>query len=205
MDRHAYTSEDAWLGSYYELCLELGPAGDDTRLRDALDGLWSNPRLCGPWLERDHFGRDRAAIDVRDLLRPLYGAIRIDEHITVGCVSHVVREDEGSDWVDLCIPTGMLELAFPVTYPIDRESNRWTFQLDRFLASVGADVFRLRRFELAVIGEEASGIVSSKTLSADDLRRRVLLLPIGRWHDHATSEPIMLTDGLVGVGLGGAG
>ena len=43
----------------------------------------------------------------------------------LGCVTHVVRETDGSDWLGLCVPTGMLELVYDVAYPLYFESNLW--------------------------------------------------------------------------------
>jgi hypothetical protein len=194
-----YTNNENWLGSYYELCLELGPMGDDDHLKKALGSLWSQPALSGPWRDRAHVGRS-VEKPSGDLLDPLYGLMKIDEHVEVGCVSHVVREDEGSDWLDLCIPTGMLELVYPVRYPIDPKANPWTRRLDRIFCSIGAGIFAQARFELGVLGEEVSGMLSYRTLGADDLQRGVLLLPMDRWGHFATGH-IPVTPGLVCIGI----
>lgn len=53
----------------------------------------------------------------------------------IGCTILSVR-DPVSDWLDVAIPTGMLELAYPVAYPLTDESNPWISEVERRLVDV---------------------------------------------------------------------
>jgi hypothetical protein len=89
---------------------------------------------------------------------------------TLGCTSVVVREDKGSDWLDLCIPTGMLELEFPNIYTILRDNNHklWLKDIDDVFIRVADEVYRHVPFDLALIGEEASGFGGKAELVSND-------------------------------------
>jgi hypothetical protein len=51
MNQTEYLEEDNWTGSYYEIGLELAPYGDDAAVTRALEVVWRQPELQGPWLE----------------------------------------------------------------------------------------------------------------------------------------------------------
>lgn len=205
MDRLAFTTPENWSGSPYELQLELGPGGDDQRLRAAMDALWSHPTLSGPWSAWSTFGAAPESPAAGDLVRPLYGCARLDPE-KLGCVSSVVREETGSDWLCLNVPTGMLERVFEVRYPVEPETNRWTRRLDRFLADLGARVYAAVPFRLGLVGEEVSGVLYGETIVPEDCQHRVLLLPDALWQKLALRLPYeRLAPGLIAVGLGGSG
>src|SRR5262245_44755075 len=111
MERSDYLRQESWDGSFYEISLELGPCGDDDVARRALETLWRQPELRGPWRKPDDFGRERVTVSVDDL--HLYGTLRLDDGTELGCMSYLVRVAGESDWLDLSIPTGMLELQLP--------------------------------------------------------------------------------------------
>lgn len=126
MDRETFLNDDNWLGSYYELCLELGPTGDDGRLKNAVAHLWSRPQLDGSWTDRASCNENPPPIEFSDgFIPPRYGIITLTSGDRLGCVTHTVRETDGSDWLDLCIPTGMLELVFDTHYPLCHRSRRF--------------------------------------------------------------------------------
>jgi len=203
VDRAVFLAQDNWLGSYYELSLELGPTGDDARLISALRSLWSQPQLHGSWTVRDCFGQSSSPLLVVDgFVAPRYGTINLSDGHQLGCVSHTVREYEGSDWLDLCIPTGMLELAYDVKYPLEYASNSWMRKLDRLLVALGSSLFLSHPFRLGLIGEEASGFTHADSVSAADCTYGPLLLPQSLWQGldielvHSECAP-----GLIAVGV----
>ncbi len=203
MDRAIFECDDNWLGSYYELCMQLGPTGDDSLLCAAIGHVWSQPELRGSWNTRCDYGGPSAPIECRDgHVDPRYGIIALTPDVSVGCVTHTVREPEGSDWLDLCIPTGMLELLFDIQYPLDYQTNPWMWQIDKLLAQLGASVFRSIPYKLAIIGEEASGITDAESITADDCRYGPFLFPEPLWQRLGlSSRSQILAPGLVATGL----
>ncbi|WP_433930044.1 hypothetical protein AB3662_39700 [Sorangium cellulosum] len=183
MDRSTYLREDLWRGSYFELALEIGPAGDDSRAKRALEALWQHPALLGPWERKDGFGSD----PIMPVLHPspLVGCLRFDD-VELGCLSYFVREEPGSDWLDLSIPTGMLEAAYRVSYPLDAETDPWLVRLERLLATIGARIFEVEPFQLGLLGEEASGASSASELTVEECERGGLLVPLQLWESRGS-------------------
>lgn len=181
MQRAEYLKDENWHGSYYEFSLELGPCGDDALATRALKTLWRQPELRGPWLERTRFSADPDQIIVDSQLGGLYGCLALDGGEDVGCISHLVRVETESDWLDLSIPTGMLELRFPVSYPLDTVTNPWLAAVDRVLVLIAAAVYAVAPFRLGLIGEEASGASSAGEVTAQDCERGGLLVPDELW------------------------
>ncbi len=206
MNRETFTKKENWYGSYYELCLELGPKGDDERLLRALNSLWAHPQLHGSWTDRDDFQTSPPLTKiVGEVELPRHGILTLGHGLQVGCESIVVREsdDNGADWLDLCIPTGMLGLVYSVDYPLSSATNPWMHEVNQILASIGSSVFQSVPFRLGLIGEEASGIFNADSISADDLRRSaVFLLPETLKSSLSTNiQSITMLPGLVAVGL----
>ncbi|MEX1098287.1 MAG: hypothetical protein WED34_19740 [Planctomycetales bacterium] len=207
MDRATFVDRENWRGSYYELAIELGPAGDDERLVEALRELWSHCLLRGPWTLREKYPGPSHVPDAGASSHHLYGIGDLGR-IGLGCVSHVLRENDGSDWLDLCIPMGMLELAFPVRHPLEYEPNAWIHRVDYFFARIAHQVYSSGGFRLALIGEEVSGAVSSATI-ADSVcdRQMLMLLPESLWNQLSpvNCRHASLADGLMVVDCRSAG
>lgn len=203
MDLETFVADENWLGSYYELCLELGPTGDDERLANAVATLWSQPQLFGYWNDRVLYKQPPSPIEITDgFISPLYGIISLDCGQQLGCVTHAVRETDGSDWLDLCIPTGMLELVFDVRYPLEYQTNPWMRTIDRVLSRITEAMFRVCPFKLGIIGEEASGLTSAKSIAAADCRDSPFFFPESLWASLGLQrEHRMTVPGLVSIGL----
>jgi hypothetical protein len=198
MERAEYLRDENWLGSFYEVSLELGPFGDDALATRALETLWRQPELRGPWIDRTAFSSDPDSILLSPEHTPLYGVLVLDTRDEVGCTSHLVRIEGESDWLDLCVPTGMLELKFPMTYPLDRATNPRLAKLDRLLARIAARIYEVAPFRLGLVGEEASGVRSAGELTAADCERGGFLVPESLWRTVAPNRvPETLTAGLV--------
>src|SRR5262249_19121655 len=153
MDRHEYLLDENWYGSFYEISLELGPVGNDALAMQALRALWSQPEVRGPWRERSDFDSepDDAAIEIGKV--HLYGCFILDDGSEVGCMSYLIRVDGKSDWLDLSIPTGMLERRVSISYPLDTATNPWMVEFDERLARIGAAIYGMAPFRLGLIGE----------------------------------------------------
>jgi len=178
VEHATFNKAENWHGSYYELCIELGPSGHDDRLLAALRRLWSFPALGGPWSDRDSFGTAPCEVTVSgDLHHFYYGTLAKLDADTVGCLTCVAREPDGSDWLDLCIPTGMLEIVCDIQYPLYFESNPWIPPLNSLFVDIANHVHAEVGFRLAIIGEETSGLTDAASLTKTDLERGLFLLP----------------------------
>lgn len=203
MDRDTFVFDENWHGSYYELCIELGPTGDDKRLCTVLELIWSQPQLQGSWASRCDYNSGSLPIECCDgVVVPRYGIITLSPGVDTGCITLTVREPDGSDWLDLCIPTGMLELCFDLQYPLDYATNPWMYQVDKLLSEIAASVFREIPFHLGIIGEEASGVTHAASITPDDCRYGPILLPDRLWNRlKLFSSGQRLAPGLWAVGL----
>lgn len=198
MERSEFTREENWHGSFYELCLELGPVGDDALATRALEVLWRQPELHGPWLARSDY--DAAAVPIVPSVHQAnyYGWLTLPDGKNVGCASYLIRIEGESDWLDLSIPTGMLELRYPLTYPLDSSDNPWQVQVDGLFARIAGAIYKEAPFQLGLIGEEASGANSAANLTKEDCERGGLLVPSPLWQKLAPNrETSMVTNDLV--------
>lgn len=156
-----FTDEQAWLGGYYELALELGPRSDRL-LTSGITRLWEHPALDGCYLARD-LEPDRQKAVAPCLLPEsgfLYGVLRLPNGKQVACGSCIIREDDGPDWLTLGIPMGSLGTAYPVDgYPFNgnkEQDELWRPDLDQWLADLGAWIAAAVPFQLGLVGHEVS-------------------------------------------------
>jgi len=185
MNHSAFADRENWRGTFYELFVEYHPAGNDARLLTAIQALWDAPLLYGPLAGPDS-APDRVlqpvplpaslGTELGDLNR-LYGVLALPEHPPLGCLSLTVREEQGSDWLDFCLPTGMLAVAFPVAYPLLAQANPWLTEINRVLLTLADAVHAAQPFELALIGEEVSGQVYARDITAADVAGGGYLIP----------------------------
>jgi len=196
MNTNAYIRNENWSGSYFELALELGPAGDDAQARRAVSALWRHSALVGPWQRKEAFGaRPTAAVPG---VAPLYGCLSLPDGNELGCLSWFIRDEPGSDWLDLSIPLGMLEATFAVAHPIDRATNPWIATLESTLVAIAASVFAEAPFRLGLLGEEASGAYAASELTAERCEIGGLLVPSATWEAHAPKRvPSIAAPGLL--------
>ncbi|MGE3976305.1 MAG: hypothetical protein AB7F94_01820 [Nitrospira sp.] len=200
MEMTEFRSKENWQGSFYELCLELGPAGSDTLAIRALEMLWRQPELHGPWVERSDY--DPAANPVEPSIQhsTYYGYLTLTDRKEVGCASYLIRVEGESDWLNLSIPMGMLELRYPLSYPLDRSTNPWLEQVDELFARLARVIYKEATFQLGLVGEEASGANSAATLTKEDCQRGGLLVPWPLWQQLKPSREVAdISNGLVHV------
>jgi hypothetical protein len=169
---------ELWLGSHYELALAmpLGCLGVATRVRflTALqDGahvrgyVSSRQDLGAPWLPLD---------DVTAQANYHWGVLRIPGKRLIGCMA-MVLENEFEAWCELAIPVGMLELIYPVAYPID-PATPWAGELDAFLAGLASRIYPQMPFTFGALGEEASAFVpTAEGVAAAALEGPGLIVP----------------------------
>ena len=203
MKHSDYAEPENWFGSFYELAIEYHPVGDDSRLLEAISSAWAAPYLIGPWYRQEDHGEPApvpTSLESEGLNR-LYGLLRVTEDTSVGCMILTVREtlrgDSGSDWLDLCIPMGMLNLVLAVHYPLLHLDNPWLTRVDDVLLNIAESVYRASPFDLAIIDEEASDLAYASDLSHEHLLAGGILLPAASADKFTTQiEGLALPSGL---------
>jgi hypothetical protein len=182
MNKDFYVEQDNWSGSYYELAIELQTSHDNVRLESALQALWSHPNLSGHWLSKENYGQAPDVFNVADEFHDtdkssfihVYGVCSIPEiDKRVGCLSIIVREKEGSDWLDFCFPIGMLESAFSVKYPLETEEYPWSTVLDKYLLQMADMIYQQVPYDLAFIGDEVSGLVNKASIISEGIEHQI--------------------------------
>jgi hypothetical protein len=182
MNKDFYVEQNNWSGSYYELAIELQSSQDNIRLEKALQALWSHPNLKGHWLSKDHYGQTPDVFNIADefivtdhnSLMYLYGVFFIPEiDQQAGCLSIVVREKDGSDWLDFCFATGMLKSAFSVKYPLETEEYPWSTVLDKYLLQMADMIYQQTPYDLALIGDEVSGLVNKAAIISEGIEHQI--------------------------------
>ncbi|WP_345155326.1 hypothetical protein [Micromonospora maritima] len=158
------TDDENWTGGFYELCLLLGAADDDTVDR-ALLSLWRAAGVRGCHVRRaDGPGFAAAEPGVAALHEHghLLGTLTLPSGARVVCGSLLFRY-ENVDTLEFYLPLGALARVDDRIggYPFDRssgvESLSWRGALDRWLADVAVAVHGEVPFHRALIGFEVDG------------------------------------------------
>ena len=111
------------------------------------------------------------------------------------CALVAVREDDGDDWLDLCIPLEALSRIDGRIggYPFEPDGDgslAWRQPIDGWLAGLAGEVRGGTEFRLAVIGFEVSGSERAETLDRRSEQRPYgLVLPDGNYLPAAGSAP----------------
>ncbi|HVS20163.1 MAG TPA: hypothetical protein VMT18_16285, partial [Planctomycetota bacterium] len=200
--RGDYLRDENWLGSYYELSLDLGPCGDDELASIALQALWQSPRLAGPWEGREGFGgpASKMAFGGPGTNTTFHGALTMPDGSELGCRAYLIRVADESDWLNLSIPTSMLELRYPVTYPLDSTTNPWLRTADSCFVELATSIYRRAPFRLGLLGEECGGFRTAAELSIRDCEVGGLLVPLRLWNRLSPSRTAeLLPEGLAHV------
>ena len=184
MKQRAYADRDNWRGSFYEVGIEYPPGSDVERVMSASRALWRHPLLegpmAGPYSDLPASTPAVLPAAIENMSR-LYGLLHLPGNRAVGCLTMImtpgydpieVAVAEYATWVMLCIPTGMLSLAYPVEYPIDVATNPWIDEFEHALVDIAEGVYRAAPFDLAVIGEEATAVVDGADALTGDMLNR---------------------------------
>src|SRR5205823_9698030 len=96
----------------------------------------------GPWPSREEYEnsiRITPEMLPRDSTLALYGLLELPDGRKAACSAWVVRPNDGSDSLSLCVPGGMLEQLFPVAYnPMSVKRNPWLREVETLLADIAA-------------------------------------------------------------------
>ncbi len=182
MNKDSFTLKENWYGSFYELAIELQTSHDNVRLEWALEALWRHPNLSGHWVSIENFGQQSDVIRIPNDFHiassnsfiNLYGLFSIPEiDKQVGCLSTVVREKDGSDWLDFCIPTEMLVDAFSVKHLPEMREYPWANILDKYLLQMADMIYQKTPYDLAFIGDEVSGLVNKASIISEGIENQI--------------------------------
>jgi len=164
-----------WFGGFYELAIELGKSSDQ-RLFGALNALWHHPSLEGCYLNNDiePNQQERFSPISKFLERMhLYGLAQLPNTKKVACGSCLIREDEGSDWLDFYLPTAALSDTIRLGgFPFDNIDfvyHEWQVPLDEWLKDIATHIYAEVPFKLGLIGFEVSGEVYAADISEKGL------------------------------------
>jgi hypothetical protein len=189
---------ELWLGSHYELALAmpLGSLGVATRLH-FLAALQDEAHVRGYVGSRQDLGASWLPLDeVTAQANYHYSAFRIPGKRLIGCLA-MLLENEFEAWCELAIPVGMLELVYPVDYPIDPASP-WAGELDALLASLASRIYPRVPFTFGTLGEEASALgPTAERVTAAALQGPGLIVPSTLFQRcNLTPHGTLLRDGL---------
>jgi hypothetical protein len=207
VDRATYCSPHTWHGSAFELGLEYRPTAEDQLFLRAAEQLWRYPGLTGPWPRREEYGNSiQITPDVppRDSMLWLYGLLELKDGREAACSSFMLRQNDASDSLSLCLPSGMLGRLFPVSHnPMGVKGNPWLRDIEDLLADIAAWVYGAAPFELAVLGEEAAALgPDAAKLTRELLSHGGYILPDVLWrHLDPAVEARPLSHGLRHVPL----
>jgi hypothetical protein len=166
---------ESWAGSYYELALatRIGTLDGPTQLH-ILSALQQDPLFEGFVTSRRDVGLGWRALD--ETRGSHYGVLRIPNKQIIGCrIMFLDNEYEG--WCLLDIPMGMLELIYPVEYPVEVTSD-WIAELDPVLAGIAARLYGSWPFVYGGLGEEASAMLpTAERIAGKDLAQPGLIVP----------------------------
>lgn len=166
------SDRDAWTGGYYELAIQLG-ARDDSRMQAAVRFLVGAAEIDGPWHIQWQPDRvERAGWSLEDLSAgQLCGVVTLPDGQQAICAVTAVREDDGDDWLDLCLPLEALARrdgrigGFPFEPDADHRSLAWRLPIDDWFARIAREVSQEFGFKLAAIGFEVSGSVRAESVA----------------------------------------
>jgi len=170
-----FTPQTIWWGGFYELAIELGKPSDE-RLFESLKALWQHSSLQGCYLDDDVEPNEQEQVspspELLDRMH-IYGLAQLPDGQKVACGSCLIREEEGSDWLDFYLPTGALGRAYDIGgYPFDEVGvahKDWQVPVDNWLKDIGTNIFPVVPFNLGLIGFEVSG----ETYAADILQKGI--------------------------------
>lgn len=160
MQEQEYRRRENWHGACYEVAIdytELLPG----ELSALMERLWTASTLRGPFA-----GPYALATNALDPAPPAtaasesgsleqYGLIEIQRQRFVGCKTRL----SAGDWFYLCIPMGMLDLVYSISYPLTLENNlHWMREADMVLIDIAQHLYSAAPFNLAVVGEEAGAV-----------------------------------------------
>jgi hypothetical protein len=185
LDISTYQNKDSWIGGYYELAIELHPAGDTNRLINFLK------ILCG-FDEINELYESELDYKVKTTGGPnsfdetsyrLYTTLNLPDKTIIGAIIIILRMEGESDWISLSIPIGMLNKLYPINYGTDfsisYKFNDWQKSFDQYLISIAEKLYIHEPFNLGIIGWEVLAEINQNEITSGEVdgTKNLLLLP----------------------------
>lgn len=171
-------TKELWYGSYYEIAMEFYPKGDVDRIISALKVLLNDLRVDCQWADQEFTEYKHIPNEIdEDTFTSFFGTIRLNDGNDIGCHIVIIRELDRSNWLDICIPSGMLEESHGLKYPIEHKNNKFLYDIDNLFIDLARKIYNVAQFDLATIGEEVSGINYITNLTKEDLIKGGIILP----------------------------
>jgi hypothetical protein len=93
MEIESFNNPENWLGTYYELAIQVSASADNLKLTKAFDCLCKYPDFMGPWLSKKDFPEKIGNLMVSETVS-CYGLLKTPSAIELGCVLWIVREKQ---------------------------------------------------------------------------------------------------------------
>ncbi len=111
MTKLYFTKDDIWYGGFYELAIEVG-SNSDEQISAVLQAIWTHPALEGCYLDRSKEPHEQQRVTSAQAPLEsgmhLQGLALLPNGHRIACGTCLIREDDGSDWVDFYLPMGAL-------------------------------------------------------------------------------------------------
>lgn len=176
-----FKNPDRWIGGFYELSIEFHPFEDNKRLNQALIAIQNLDFFNGLWKERRDFQSNSISLPIKiddGSVNHFYGTFNLSDGNTVPCLLSIIRIEGESDWIDISIPQAILEQFYSYKYPLTHELNPWLAKIDETFITIAETIYNDTHFELAMIGEEISGITNQKEMTLEDIEKITCILPV---------------------------
>lgn len=150
--------DDAWHGSTFDLAIDLG-GHDDARAITIARLVLEHSRVRAPLQDID-----RPYLPIEEVIAQAestwtWDAVGEMSFSTgfAGCLWTVMHDPE-TDWLALCIPSGMLERLYPVAYPLTLALNPRLAEVEEALVEIADSIAATIPFDFATLGEEAFAV-----------------------------------------------
>ncbi|MCS1350896.1 hypothetical protein [Mechercharimyces sp. CAU 1602] len=177
-----HTQDNSTSGGYYELSIEFNPTGDHQRIVRALEALVQESII--------HVDKEKILDKEVKLLLNNYNckiAIDLGGNI-VDAGLFIIRVEDESDWIDICVPQNALQKIYPYRYPLLPSINPWILEVDDILIYLAKVIFQSSPFDFAMVGEEVTGSMGVGELRLQDIYKENYLLPRDLYQEFGLSE-----------------
>lgn len=176
-----FTNPESWTGSFYELSIEFHKVGNNKRLNDALVALQNHNSFQGIWKEREMYQKQTLDLPIEievDSVTNYYGMLDVTKDISLPCQIILISTEGESDWLDIAIPSVVFEKTFALEYPLIKELNPWIASIDETFIKLAEVIYAHSAFNLALIGEEVSGMISQQEITLERMDGLTTILPL---------------------------
>ncbi|GER89992.1 hypothetical protein KDW_41540 [Dictyobacter vulcani] len=166
VDVKKFRSRENWYGSFYELAFYFNDALKEPSKRlQLLQCVWNGKYLEGVVSSLEDLGdtnQEITFVKLDDHSR-YYGLIKVEDTL-LACMTSFFSS-EGLTIFTLNIPLEIISKKYNVKYPVTAKQNPWMKYIDSIFILISLEVYQRERFDIAVIGEEASAVTYKKYIN----------------------------------------